>query len=128
MLTRKSISYLEIIDIAKRTRAYSTLRGNLNKKWVRYLKNKKLFDEYIIYLSNYAAVGVEPMSYKELSNLCYNLDRYTFYMQNNDDDITLINVNWKEEFCNFAWKSIKWYDIKNIFLYIVNKGYLKKSS
>ena len=125
MGSKKSISSLSIINMARTTSRYNTLRSKINKKWTRYLKNNKLFDEYMVYLSNYNAVGVEPTSYKELSNLCYNLDMHTFYIQGRGDERHYLIVNWKSEFRNFAWKSIKWYDLKNIVLYVLNKGYIK---
>lgn len=124
MSNKKSISTIEILNMAITSRKYNTLKSKLNKKWTRYLKNKKLFDEYMVYLSNYNAVGAEPMNYKELSILCYNLDRHSFYIQGYGNIEHHLLVNWKDEFRKFAWKSIKWYDIKNIILYCLNKGYI----
>ena len=131
MSFKKSIPALAIINMARKNSQFNTKTSKINRKWTRYLKLNKLFDEYMVYLSNYDAVGAEPNTYKELSNLCYNLDRHTFYMENPDRwdcDVEYIRVNWKDVFRKFAWDSIKWYDLKNIFLYAINKGYIKKSS
>lgn len=118
----KSISALSIINMARMNYHYNTKTSKLNKKWSRYLKNHKLFDEYMVYLSNFNVVGVEPKTYKQLSILCYNLSKHSFYTLGRDSKHHIV-VDWELEFRNFAWKSIKWYDFKNIILYLVNNGY-----
>ena len=69
----------------------------------------------MIYLASFHAVGVEPCTYKQLSNVCYNLSNgssdYIVYGERT------IFVDWIEQFKSFAWDSIKWYDLKNIGLY-----------
>lgn len=123
MQSKKSVPAVAMIDMAILNSKYNTRKSKINKKWTRYLKNKKLFDEYMIYLSNYKVVGVEPKTYKQLSNLCFNLNRKCFFVQDEKWKTHHIIVNWLKEFHTFAWKSIKWYDIKNILLYWINNGY-----
>ena len=101
-------------------------KSKLNKKWIRFLKNKKLFDEYMIYLASFHVVGVEPCTYKQLSILCYNLSTNCVYIEQRVSGRytrTPVKINWYNEFREFAWESIKWYDLKNIFLYAIHNGY-----
>ena len=123
MRCSKTIGVHKIIASAIGSSQYCKGNSKLNKKWCRYLKDRKLFDDYMIYLANRKAVGTEPETYQELSNICYNLcaEDYRVY---GDNGINEINVNWVCVFKDFAWNSIKWYDIKNIYLYIKNNGYL----
>jgi hypothetical protein len=111
-----------IIELAMKNSKYIKKQSKVNKKWCRFLKNNGLFDEYMIYLASFHAVGVEPHTYKQLSNICYNLSNgtsdYIVYGER-----TII-VDWIEQFKSFAWDSIKWYDLKNIGLYLINRGYL----
>jgi len=120
MRGERSIGTLEIIDRARRNSRYNTKKSKINKKWTRYLKNNKLFDEYMVYLANNNAAGVEPHTYKQLSNVCHNLSHSKYHF---GDREKILMVDWVGEFKKFAWKSIKWYDIKNIFLYCINGGY-----
>lgn len=115
----KSVPFGKIIEMAHDNSKYNTKTSKVNKKWVRFLKRNKLFDEYMIYLANYNAVGAEPKSYKQLSNVCHNLSLVTFNYKGKR-----IAVDWTKKFNEFAWPSIKWYDIKNIFLYIKNRKYV----
>jgi hypothetical protein len=83
-----------------------------------YNKAVEYADLSLQYLANQNAAGAEPQTYRQLSNVCHNLARECYHV-----DGLYIQVDWVEEFKKFAWDSIKWYDIKNIFLYIVNNGY-----
>lgn len=123
-MAKESIKSVAIIEMARNNSKYNTRKSTINKKWTRYLKNNKLFDEYMVYLSNNNVVGAEPYTYKQLSNLCYNLNRKSFFVSDENWNSHHINVNWVNEFKKFAWKSIKWYDVKNVLLYLLNRGYL----
>ena len=114
----KLINSIAIIEMARNNSKFNTRKSSVNKKWARYLKNKKLFDEYMVYLANNNAAGAEPHTYKQLSNVCHNLSNQSYYVGNHT-----INIDWEKEFKEFAWKSIKWYDIRNIILYVINDGY-----
>ena len=118
MRAQRSISSLAIIDMAIGNAKYNTRKSEINRKWIRYLKNRKLFDEYMVYLGNNNAAGAEPKTYRQLSNVCHNLSKTVYHVEG-----LHIQVNWVEEFKKFAWKSIKWYDVKNMFLYVINNGY-----
>lgn len=120
-MSERSVSSVRIVEMAKNNSKFNTRKSKVNKKWTRYLKNKKLFDEYMVYLANNNAAGAEPHTYKQLSNVCHNLSKKHFHV---GDFRNTIVVDWVDEFKKFAWKSIKWYDLKNIFLYMVNKGYV----
>ena len=122
-MAKETIKPAEIIGMAIINSKYNTKKSRINKKWTRYLKNNKLFDEYMVYLSNNKVVGVEPKTYKQLSNLCYNLNRQSFFVEDENFIAHYIKVDWVNEFNKFAWKSIKWYDIKNVLLYWINGGY-----
>ena len=112
------MSITNILQMAIAHSKYNTKKSEVNKKWTRYLKNNKLFDEYMIYLANRYAAGAEPCTYQQLSNVCHNLMAECYHFNEH-----LVKVDWVDEFHKFAWKSIKWYDIKNVFLYIINNGY-----
>lgn len=114
----KSIRMLDLIEQARNNSKYNTRTSKLNKKWVRFLKNKKLFDEYMVYLGNNNAIGIEPKTYRQISNVCHNLGGKTYHINN-----VTIRVNWRQTFEEFCEETIKWYDVKNIVLYIVNNGY-----
>ena len=122
-MAKESIKSTAIIEMAMVNSKYNTRKSSVNRKWTRYLKNKKLFDEYMVYLSNNNAAGAEPHSYKQLSNLCHNLNKRSFYVEDEKWVSHHIKVDWVNEFYKFAWKSIKWYDIKNVLLYWINGGY-----
>ena len=119
---RRSISFKTILGLARRDSIYGKKTSELNKKWVRYLKNRKLFDEYMVYLANHDAVSVEPFTYLQLSNICYNMSK--FDLEVGTKNRIKLNVDWIEEFHKFARKNIKWYDIKHIFLYAIHGGYI----
>lgn len=120
---KESITSIAILNRAIRDSKFNTKKSKLNKKWTRYLKNNKLFDEYMIYLSNHNVVGAEPKTYKQLSNLCYNLSSKSFFVKDTNRISHHIVVDWVNEFHKFAWKSIKWYDLRNMVLYLINNGY-----
>lgn len=122
-MATESITSSDMISMARANSKYNTRKSKLNKKWTRYLKNNKLFDEYMIYLSNNGVAGVEPKTYKQLANLCYNLNKKAFYVKDANYISHHIVVDWINEFHKFAWNSIKWYDIKNMFFYWLNDGY-----
>lgn len=116
----ESISTLKLIEQAHVNSKYNTKKSKLNKKWVRFLKNKKLFDEYMVYLGNHDAIGVEPKTYKQISNVCHNLANREFGVRGSR---AVIRVDWVSVFKQFCDETIKWYDLKNTFLYIINNGY-----
>jgi hypothetical protein len=118
MKIKRSISSVAIIDMAINNSKFNTRKSKINRKWTRYLKNKKLFDEYMVYLANRNAAGAEPSSYRQLSNICHNLMSECYHIEG-----LHIQVDWVKEFHDFAWNSIKWYDVKNVFLYMINNGY-----
>lgn len=122
MKYRKIPSITSVIEMAHTNSKYNTRKSAINKKWTRFLKNKKLFDEYMIYLGGDNAIGVEPTTYKELSNVCHNLSGRKYEV--NDTRGKYIYVDWNIVFGDFVKESIKWYNIKEKFLYIVNKGYM----
>lgn len=122
-MAKDTIKSIAIIEMARKNSKFNTKKSSVNKKWTRYLKNNKLFDEYMVYLSNNDVAGVEPKTYKQLSNLCHNLNKSSFFVTDEHRIAHHIKVDWVNEFAKFAWKSIKWYDIKNMFLYWVNDGY-----
>jgi len=101
---------ISIIEQARKNSKYNTRKSGLNKKWARYLKNRKLFDEYMVYLAGHDAIGVEPKTYKHISNICYNMNGKVFAVHSSDRSIT---VDWIKEFCQFFKETVKWYDIKN---------------
>ena len=123
MAKKETIKPIEMIGMAIVNSKYNTRKSRVNKKWARYLKNHKLFDEYMVYLSNNHVVGVEPKTYKQLSNLCYNLNKNGYFIEDEKWYTHHIKVDWVNEFNKFAWESIKWYDIKNVLLYWINGGY-----
>ena len=103
-------SSLTIVEQALRNSKYNTRKSEINKKWTRYLKNRKLFDEYMVYLAGHDAIGVEPKSYKQIGNVCANLNSRIYQVRGSDRSIA---VNWINEFCKFFKETVKWYDIKN---------------
>ena len=122
MKNNRYVKTKHIIELAVKNSIYIKKQSKVNKKWCRFLKNNGLFDEYMIYLASFHAVGVEPCTYKQLSNVCYNLSNGSSdYIVYGD---RIIIVDWIEQFKSFAWDSIKWYDLKNIGLYLINRGYL----
>ena len=108
----KALPSIQIIEQARNNSKYNTLKSGLNKKWTRYLKNKKLFDEYMVYLAGHDAIGVEPRTYKQVSNICYNMNGKTFNVHTKYGHKS-INVDWISEFRQFFKETVKWYDIKN---------------
>lgn len=117
----KSMSITAVIEQAQSNSKYNTGKSKLNKQWIRFLKNKKLFDEYMIYLGNHNAIGVEPKTYKQISNICHNLSGKGYSVHGNDK--ASIRVNWVSVFKEFCEDNIKWYHIKDTILYTINNGY-----
>ena len=107
------------IDMAYANSKYNTKKSSINKKWVRFLKNRKLFDEYMIYLAGHEAIGVEPRTYKHIANICHNMVGRQYQMKGGKD----VYVNWRRVFEDFADENIKWYHFRQRFLYLVNGGY-----
>ena len=107
-----------IIDMALANSKYNTKKSKVNKKWVKFLKRKKLFDEYMIYLAGHNSIGVEPRTYRELSNICYNM-MGVYYITNKAH----LNVNWVKLFEEFLNENLKWYNIKEIILYLYHNKY-----
>jgi hypothetical protein len=116
----KAKSVVATIEMARANSKYNTRKSNVNKKWVRFLKNRKLFDEYMVYLAGEDAIGVEPKSYKELSNICHNISGRRYEVRGGHKPI---HVVWTDVFKDFMDETIKWYNIKEIFLYMVNNRY-----
>ena len=119
----KSIPMLDLIGQARKNAKYYTKTSELNKKWIRFLKNKKLFDEYMVYLGNNNAIGIEPKTYKQISNVCYNLNGQIYHITSKFVLRATIQVDWKQVFEEFCQETIKWYNIKEFVLYLVNNGY-----
>ena len=113
-------SVVATLTMAHANSKYNTRKSTVNKKWVRFLKNRKLFDEYMVYLAGQDAVGVEPKSYKELSNICHNISGRRYFINGGNRHI---NVEWTDVFEEFTKETIKWYNFKEVFLYAINNGY-----
>lgn len=121
MKYRHMPSIVSVIEMAHVNSKYNTKKSSINKKWTRFLKNNKLFDEYMIYLGGDNAIGVEPNSYKELSNICHNLSGRKYEVKGSYGKY--VEVDWNKIFREFMSQTIKWYNIKERFLYAINKGY-----
>ena len=96
--------------------------SNLYKKWLRYLKRKKLFDEYMFYVDcKYKGRGTYPYpdNYDELSAMvnsikdCGHLGNYIRVGE------TYIYVDWCEEFLEFTRETVQWWNfyIKSKYLW-----------
>jgi len=88
------------------------------KKWLRYLKRKKLFDEYMIYMDyNYSSRGTYPYpsDYEELAALTNTLQACGVLDVGN----TFIRIYWYSEFLKFTKESVQWWNfyIKAKFLW-----------
>ena len=108
-----ALTSIAIVEQAIKNSRYNTRTSSLNRKWIKFLKNKKLFDEYMIYLAVHDAVGIEPKTYKQIFNVCHNLDGKGIKFSRNNDYFKVISINWKEEFNSFFLETVKWYDFKN---------------
>lgn len=88
------------------------------KKWLRYLKRNKLFDEYMIYM-DYKYSGRDtypyPSDYEELAALVNSLQACGYIDVGN----TYIRVCWYSEFLKFTKESVQWWNfyIKAKFLW-----------
>ena len=120
MIYRSMPSTKKILEMAHFNSHFNTKKSKVNKKWTRFLKNKKLFDEYMVYLAGKEAIGVEPNTYKELANVCHNLNGRTYNIPNS---IHRMKVDWEVVFDDLIRETIKWYNIKEVVLYMVNNGY-----
>ncbi len=107
-----------IVEQARKNSKYNTRKSVLNKKWTRYLKNKKLFDEYMVYLAGHDAIGVEPRTYKQISNICYNMNGKTFNVPSTWGKT--ISVDWVSEFKKFFKENVKWYEFKHKLWFAAN--------
>ena len=88
------------------------------KKWLRYLKRNKLFDEYMIYMDyKYSSRGTYPYpsDYEELAALTNALQACGFLDVGN----TFIRIHWYSEFLKFTKESVQWWNfyIKAKFLW-----------
>ena len=110
MKFHKAHSSVTIVEQAMKNSKYNTRKSEINKKWTRYLKNRKLFDEYMVYLAGHDAIGVEPKTYKQICNICYNLNGNAYEVKQGHRKIM---VDWINEFCHFFKETVKWYDLKN---------------
>ena len=120
MKSLKAKSVNVIVDMAHRNSKYNTKKSTINRKWIGFLKNRKLFDEYMVYLAGHDAIGVEPKTYKQVANICHNLAGRKYEV---GDSSAWVRVDWKEVFHEFADETIKWYNLKQLTLYIINGGY-----
>jgi len=116
----RALPSISIIEQARNNSKYNTRKSSINKKWTRYLKNKKLFDEYMVYLAGHDAIGVEPRTYKQVSNICYNMNGKAFNVLGCKGGTKSIIVDWIDEFRQFFKENVKWYDIKNKIWYALN--------
>ena len=88
------------------------------KKWLRYLKRNKLFDEYMIYM-DYRYSGKDtypyPSDYEELATLTNALQACGWIGVGN----TFICIYWRSEFLKFTKESVQWWNfyIKAKFLW-----------
>lgn len=88
------------------------------KKWLRYLKKNKLFDEYMFYM-NYKYGDRDtypyPSSYEELSALANSLQACSYIDVGN----TFIHIYWYSEFLKFTKESVQWWNfyIKSKYLW-----------
>lgn len=91
--------------------------SKLYKKWLRYLKRNKLFDEYMIYMDfRYKKVGTYPTAedYDELAELVKTFNKYDYI----DVGKTFISVNWYNEFIEFVRDSVRWWDFQTKIKYL----------
>ena len=122
-MSTRSIPTNKIISMAFENAKYSTKKSRVNNKWITYLKKNKLFDKYMVYLANFNALGIEPKTYKQLSNICYNISCRSFRFGEYYEKYKIVDVDWVQTFRKFSKESIKWYNVKDKFLYWVNGGY-----
>lgn len=88
------------------------------KKWLRYLKKNKLFDEYMIYMDykyNDRGTYPYPSDYEELAELANSLQACGYIDVGN----TFIRIHWHSEFLKFTKESVQWWNfyIKAKFLW-----------
>lgn len=88
------------------------------KKWLRYLKKNKLFDEYMIYMDyKYSDSGTYPYpsDYEELAELAILLQACGYI----DVGYRHIKIPWYTEFLKFTKESVQWWNlyIKSKFLW-----------
>lgn len=121
MIYHSMPSTKKILEMAHFNSRYNTKKSKVNKKWTRFLKNRKLFDEYMVYLASKNVIGIEPNTYKELSNVCHNLSRRKYEVKGSYGKY--VEVDWNELFRRFMKETIKWYNVKEKLLYAINKGY-----
>lgn len=83
--------------------------SSLYKEWLRYLKNNKLFDEYMIYMDKvYGDRGTYPNAdnYSELDILAKKLGSSSIAV-----GYTSIRINWPQEFKRFVRENARWWEI-----------------
>lgn len=92
--------------------------STIYKKWLRYLKNNKLFDEYMIYM--YYMYSSEnsypcPRNYEELSKLAHSLQSFGLISVG----YSSIHISWYKEFLKFVKETVQWWNfyIKTKFLW-----------
>ena len=88
------------------------------KKWLRYLKRNKLFDEYMIYMDykyNDRGTYPYPSDYEELAELANSLQACGYI----DIGHRYIKIPWYTEFLKFTKESVQWWNfyIKAKFLW-----------
>lgn len=96
--------------------------SKLYKKWLRYLKRKKLFDEYMFYMDcGYKHRGTYPYpnDYEELSSLLNSLNAcgdIGSYIQVGE---SYVHVDWHEKFLEFTRESVQWWNfyVKSKYLW-----------
>lgn len=88
------------------------------KKWLRYLKKNKLFDEYMIYMDykyNDRGTYPYPSDYEELAELANSLQACGYINIGH----RYIKIPWYTEFLKFTKESVQWWNlyIKSKFLW-----------
>ena len=83
--------------------------SELYKRWLRYLKNNKLFDEYMICMDDlYGRRGTYPTadSYGELWTLTERLYGCMVRIKYR----TIVHVNWPQKFKQFVRECSRWWE------------------
>lgn len=83
--------------------------SQLYKQWLMYLKNKKLFDEYMIYMNSiYGDESIYPTpkteDYEILHILVRSINIGGIIFSN-----ATIHIDWEEEFKAFVEHNTKWW-------------------
>ena len=111
---------MNIIDLLNRSTRKSQPKSvsTFYKKWLRWLKNHKLFDEYMIYMDGmFRNRDTYPVAddYDTLYSLTKRLENYGGIRVGD----TYIRILWHTKFINFTRNTVHWWDFctKIKFLY-----------